>query len=612
MKKAIDKAIKILFMKPFWNDNRKLCVARTVISVVFAAVSALLLSEDLKSGSKAMAISSIVLVVGFLFSAVVAGVFKKPAISGFIIALLAAFVLTGYAIVGGNQGFSILWILVVPMFAMNILGIHSGFLLSFYFLVFLPVLFYTPLNSIIEGKYNEAFLERFPILYTSVFIIATFLSLQKEYYNKKVNVFLYLDSLTGVYTRQYFFMRAEELLISNPNIQYDVQISDIVDFKKINELYGVSEGDAVLKWTANFFSKNIGNKCLVGRYGGDQFIIMAPHESMKNEIEPVIFEDFARDMQESDIINCEIKFGLYENIPHDKSIVSSCDKAHIALNSIKNMYGKERAVYDSSMESKVDVQRKIESSMRQALKEKQFKVFYQPKHNPVTGELVGAEALIRWIHPEFGFMSPGDFIPLFEKNGFIVETDYYVWERTCQNIKRWQDMGLKTIPISVNASKMVFEQQDLLEKTKQTVLDAGISADYLHFEVTETMMSEDIDALVEILAALRNQGFKIELDDFGSGFTSMNILSSLPLDIVKLDMSFMKQFGNEKRKKVQAACIKLAKELGYKTVQEGVELKEQVEKLSEMGVDYIQGYYYSKPLSEEEFELYMKSCQEKQ
>ena len=143
----------------------------------------------------------------------------------------------------------------------------------------------------------------------------------------------------------------------------------------------------------------------------------------------------------------------------------------IALNSIKNMYGKERAVYDSSMESKVDVQRKIESSMRQALKEKQFKVFYQPKHNSVTGELVGAEALIRWIHPEFGFMSPGDFIPLFEKNGFIVETDYYVWERTCQNIKRWQDMGLKTIPISVNASKMVFEQQDLLEKTKQTVLD---------------------------------------------------------------------------------------------------------------------------------------------
>lgn len=413
------------------------------------------------------------------------------------------------------------------------------------------------------------------------------------------------DDLTGLYTRQVFFQKAEKLLKDNPDVQYDLMISDIVDFKEINELYGPATGDDILRWAGSMLAPTISDDVVVGRYGGDQFVVLARHEVMQFIVSDENHKSYEALERSNGLPRVNTKFGVYENVKHNRSVISTCDKAHVALNSIKHHYKKAIAFYDDDLRREIEMHRKIESSMHQALEEEQFKVYYQPKHNAVSGKLVGAEALIRWIHPEYGFMSPGDFIPLFEKNGFVVQTDFYVWKRSCLNLKKWRDKGIKTVPISVNASKLTFEQNDLLKRLQSYVTENQLSPEQLHIEITETLMTYDVDALVKKLTAIRSVGYKIELDDFGSGFSSINILSTLPLDVIKLDMSFMKQFGDLKRIKVLAASINLAKELGFKTISEGVERREQCDMLSKLGVDAIQGYYFSKPLPEDEFEEYL-------
>lgn len=414
-----------------------------------------------------------------------------------------------------------------------------------------------------------------------------------------------LDDLTGLLTRQVFFHKAEELLKSMPDEQFDIIISDIKDFKKINEVYGEKIADDILRCQGDFLSPAISDTLLIGRYGGDRMVLFGTHENIKKVRSHEAAELYFEAMRRSGLPTTITKFGVYENVEHNISIISNCDKALLALSSIKDNYDEIFAFYDDSIKRKIAVQRRIEECMYNSLKQGDFKVYYQPKHDTVTGRIVGAEALIRWIHPEYGFMSPGDFIPLFEKNGFVVECDHFVWKRTCENLKRWQNKGIRTVPISINASKLTIEKPDLITRIQEPVKDNQISPKQLHLEVTETLMENNIDELVTKLNSLRLIGYQIELDDFGAGYSSINTLSTLPIDVVKLDMSFMKEFGDAKRSKVLAASINLAKELGYKTVSEGVEYEEQCEVLGILGVDIIQGYLYSKPLPEEEFEQYL-------
>lgn len=414
-----------------------------------------------------------------------------------------------------------------------------------------------------------------------------------------------LDDITGLLSRHIFFNKAEELLNNYPDEQFDIIISDIVDFKKINETYGIEVADEILRWIGKYLAPLNNDKRIVGRYGGDQIAIMGSHDEISYCISDEFHSNYINSEKKNGLPNIITKFGIYENIRHDRSIISSCDRAHMALSSIKRHYYKDLAFYDDKLKEQLDKQRRIENSMYESLNNGDFKVYYQPKHDAVSGKLVGAEALIRWIHPVYGFMSPADFIPLFEQNGFIIENDMYVWRKTCENIKRWQEKNIKTVPISINASKITMNSNSLIEDIQVPIKEYGISPENLHIEITETMMANDIDKLVSKLSQIRALGHEIELDDFGSGYSSINILSTLPLDVVKLDMSFMQHFGDEKKAKVLEACVHLAKELGFKTVSEGVELKEQKEVLGDLGVDMIQGYYYSKPLPEEEFEKYM-------
>ncbi len=277
----------------------------------------------------------------------------------------------------------------------------------------------------------------------------------------------------------------------------------------------------------------------------------------------------------------------------------------MALDTIKHVYGVNYAMFDDDMQKFYNRRIAIERSMVKALENEEFQIFYQPKHDSRTGELVGAEALVRWTHPEFGFLSPAEFIPVFEQTGFISEVDFYAWKRTCMNQREWQDKGLRIVPISVNCSRSELLQNDFLHKWFKPLKDSALTSQYMHLEVTESLFTEHFDKLSDVLRECQQRGVKIELDDFGTGYSSLSMFQLLPLDIIKFDMSFVKGLDSPRQMRVMAACVRLVHNLGLKSIAEGVETSQQLEKVKKMGIDAVQGYYYSRPLPKAEFERYL-------
>lgn len=417
-----------------------------------------------------------------------------------------------------------------------------------------------------------------------------------------------LDALTGLYTRQAFFRHAEKIISENPDFKFIITISELEGIKLLNEKDGKQAGDSKLKAVANFL-RNSGDPCLLaGRFGGDQFVALFRQDDdfekgiSMDDVSGVLVTSPSEGVEE-----VRMRFAIYENVEHDVPVSVICDRALLALQTIRGKYGKRMAKYEEKLLIEHERKERIEECMREALENNQFRVYYQPKHDANTGELTGAEALIRWEHPEYGFMSPGDFIPIFEDNGFITEVDSFVWKKTCENLHKWIEKGLDVVPVSINASKLDFMRPDFFEKLNKASTEMDVPSGLLHIEVTESLFSDQIEELVDILSKCQENGYKIELDDFGSGYSSLNTLSILPLDVVKMDMSLVKAITDFKSMRVFSACINLARSLGLKTVSEGVETKEQMWAIRELGGDVIQGYYYSKPLSEEDFEKYLST-----
>ena len=417
-----------------------------------------------------------------------------------------------------------------------------------------------------------------------------------------------LDALTGLYTRQAFFRHAEKIISENPDFKFIITISELEGIKLLNEKDGKQAGDSKLKAVANFL-RNSGDPCLLaGRFGGDQFVALFRQDDdfekgiSMDDVSGVLVTSPSEGVEE-----VRMRFAIYENVEHDVPVSVICDRALLALQTIRGKYGKRMAKYEEKLLIEHERKERIEECMREALENNQFRVYYQPKHDANTGELTGAEALIRWEHPEYGFMSPGEFIPIFEDNGFITEVDSFVWKKTCENLHKWIEKGLDVVPVSINASKLDFMRPDFFEKLNKASTEMDVPSGLLHIEVTESLFSDQIEELVGILSKCQENGYKIELDDFGSGYSSLNTLSILPLDVVKMDMSLVKAITDFKSMRVFSACINLARSLGLKTVSEGVETKEQMWAIRELGGDVIQGYYYSKPLSEEDFEKYLST-----
>lgn len=302
--------------------------------------------------------------------------------------------------------------------------------------------------------------------------------------------------------------------------------------------------------------------------------------------------------------------GVYEDVDKNEVIKQRFDRATIALDSLKSGYSSALAKYDSALHDKELFGEKLLGEIETAIEEKQFKVFYQPKYD-VSDEkprLCGAEALVRWLHPEHGMVSPGVFIPLFEKNALVQKLDRYVWKEAASQVKLWKDKFGYCVPVSVNVSRIDIFESDIESFLVNLIKESGLSTENIHLEITESAYTDDSSQLIKTVETLRADGFKIEMDDFGTGYSSLNMLTKLPIDILKLDMAFIRHMTeNPGDRKMVKLVVDIADFLAVPTIAEGVESEDQLTILKDYGCKIIQGYYFSKPVPADEFEKFIKN-----
>ncbi len=409
------------------------------------------------------------------------------------------------------------------------------------------------------------------------------------------------DELTGLLTRKAFLLKVEQFISHNREKKFCIIAFDFDNFKSSNSLYGVEKCNEFLAYSAREMMKAM-PAGISGRYGGDQYILFYEYQEQVdinrlNRIVKLILGN-------APIPHQIVKMGVYAPIDCDLPLVICCDRAFLSISGIKGKYGKDLAFFEDSLQNQLLNEQRIIETMERALEESQFQVFYQPKHETISGHIAGAEALVRWNHPEYGFMSPASFIPLFERNGFITKLDAFVLEQVCKDIKRWEQDGLPLVPISVNVSRRDFLETGCIENQFKIIDEYKVDHGLLHMEVTESLYSENTDVIISQVKKTQNLGFSIEMDDFGSGYSSLGSLATFPLNILKLDISFVRNI--KKNEIVIENIIKMAHRMGLLTIAEGAETLEQYKILKTLGCDYIQGFYFSKPLSCRDFESYLK------
>lgn len=409
------------------------------------------------------------------------------------------------------------------------------------------------------------------------------------------------DRVTGVYSKEYFCQQVRDILFRNPDVKYDILCSDIEDFKLINDTFGMAAGDRLLRQVGELCIQRLGDLGICGRLSADQFACLLEHR-----------EDYADEMftQSDSRINSGfgdqkviMKYGIYTVEDREVSVEQMCDRALLAAHSIKGKYGKHFALYDDKLRGTLLRRQAITDGMETALATGQFEVYLQPKYQIRDGRLAGAEALVRWNHPEWGLQPPAEFIPIFERNGFITKLDQYVWEQVCALLQEWDRKGYPSINISVNVSRMDIYNADLADVLTGLVRRYGLSPSRLHLEITESAYTDTSRQLIETLGALRRLGFVIEMDDFGSGYSSLNMLTEMPVDVLKLDMKFIQtEITRPTGQGILRFIVDLARWMKLSVVAEGVETQEQLERLQNGGCDYAQGYYFARPMPVGDFE----------
>lgn len=413
------------------------------------------------------------------------------------------------------------------------------------------------------------------------------------------------DELTGVYSKEFFYKKAEKMLLENESLQYDIVCMDIERFKLVNDLFGMQEGDELLRHIANVMKHYVDDHDICGRVGADKFACLLPH---REHYDYNFFKDAIETINEFPIsIGINVCYGIYCIDDVTVPISVMCDRALIACSSIKGKYDVHHAYYSDKLRQSLLSEQVILDSMKTALLEKQFEIYYQPKYDLSNETIAGAEALVRWNHPDKGFISPADFIPLLERNGFITDLDIYVWESVCCQLRHWLNNGQPIIPISVNVSRADIYNQELTQILTGLIEKYNLKEEYLHIEITETAYTENPDQIISTVLELRKRGFIIEMDDFGTGYSSLNMLSELPIHVLKLDMKFIQsENAKRNRKNILSFIISLAKWLELQVVAEGVETEKQAQMLKSMDCNYAQGYYYAKPMPLEDFENHIK------
>lgn len=421
------------------------------------------------------------------------------------------------------------------------------------------------------------------------------------------------DVLTGGYNRRGFIRITERLLNEVPDrTKYAVLFFNVKNFKAVNELFGVESGDVVLQNIFRTLTHSKLSPVITARVESDHFVCLVENKNLDfEELTSVCDNKFVKDGK---CMNLIIRCGIFYVEEKPMKISGMIDRAKLAKRYITDEYVQPYMVYDHSMQVSYIDKAKLAGELQEGIAKEQFKVYYQPVIDTKTGKIASAEALIRWIHPDKGFISPALFIPALEENGHISELDFYVLKKVWQFINDRCENNKFVVPISVNLSWMDFYDEIMMEKILKEMdrFRENGREHMARFEITETSYAAIRENRSGILESLRIKNAKILLDDFGSGFSSFGMLQDYDFDILKIDMSFIRKIGeNPKTKSIVHSIIGMAHEIGIKTVAEGVETEEQVSFLRQSGCDYIQGYYYSKPLPEEEFVEFLEKADAK-
>lgn len=418
---------------------------------------------------------------------------------------------------------------------------------------------------------------------------------------------LKFDRLTGLYNLEFFCTKAKELLDEFPEREYNIVCTNIDNFKVYNDTFGWDAGNSLLVALSRAIIENIGDSGICARIGADRFILMRERAGEQLSRHGMISGEFLN--MYPILKNVILRLGVYEIVDRSISVEQMCSRAQLAADSIIGQYGHRFSIYNDSLRAKLLREHEITDAMNDALKEEQFVVYYQPKYSLVESCMSGAEALVRWQHPEWGFLPPGEFIPLFEKNGFIHKLDEYVWERVCKQLQAWKAAGIPVVPVSVNVSRADIFHNDLTDIFLDLTRKYSISPSLIHIEITESAYAHNPSQIITTVDELRSLGFAVEMDDFGSGYSSLNMLSRMNLDVLKLDAGFIRYEASKSGEhSIVSDVIRLAHRLNLSVVAEGVETRDQVNRLRLMGCDCIQGYFFARPMPASEFEELLRTC----
>ena len=416
------------------------------------------------------------------------------------------------------------------------------------------------------------------------------------------------DTLTALPNMRAFLQSAQVLIEEHPEEEYEIVRMDIERFRIISEMFGIDEGDKLLKFIAVKIQEYLDEEDEVAycRIASDVFAMCIPVHSysvdtMIQKLQKAVTE-YPKNYE------VVLSFGRYYVTKEDREqkvpVSNLVDRAAAAQITIKGNYLQHVAVYDESIRKKEADEAMILSEMNHALENGEFQEYLQQKVNMQTGKIIGSEALVRWQHPGKGLISPAAFVPVFEKNGFIIEIDKYMIRNTCAIIRRWIDSGIPVYPVSVNLSRLNLYNKRIIQDIREYVEEYQIPREYISFEITESAFSGD-NSYIKILAEkLQKEHFKVLMDDFGSGYSSLNTLKEIPVDVLKIDLKFLPAGENdEKANLIIKHVVEMAVDLDLMIIVEGVEREEQVEFLTKIGCKIAQGFYYYRPISVQEYEV---------
>ncbi len=419
------------------------------------------------------------------------------------------------------------------------------------------------------------------------------------------------DELTGLYTIEYFYRYGSQFDKYYPNAEMDALCFDVNHFHVLNERFGTEKGDEILKHIAERLETVFADKAsFVCRKTADTFLVYCSHRD-HDEYAKIV--DQIAEIGEDLHTSLKMRVGVYSCCDKKLDIHLRFGRAKIASDKIRNNYTVSVSDFDEALIDAELFAEQLVEEFPKALEEKQFLVYFQPKFD-IRGDkpvLSSAEALVRWIHPSLGMISPGAFIPLFEGDGLIAKLDEYVWRRTAEKIADWKARLGISVPVSVNLSRADLYDPELVDTMEKITRESGISRDDLYLEVTESAYVSDSSQMVDRVKALREHGFFIEMDDFGSGYSSLNMISELPIDALKLDMKFIRTaFEKKNDTRMISIVIDIADYLKVPVIAEGVETEEQYLELKRLGCAIIQGYYFSKPVPADDFERFLNDKKE--